>query len=304
MADNFNAGDSGRITREYIDSLLLEMRHIDAVEPSTEMELYGEKFETPIMFAALSHLDNVHPGGMTEAARGVKAAGAVMWAGMGENEELTRITSTGARTIKIIKTYADDDEILRRIEHAERCGCLAVGMDVDHAFGSKNHRGDILGLKMAQKSLDQIRMFVKSTKLPFVIKGVLSEIDAQKCLDAGVRGIVVSHHHGLVDYALPPMQILPRIAKVIKRQIPIFVDCEINRGLDAFKAIALGATAVSAGRVTMPPLKEAGAEGVEALFREMTNELNWAMCVTNAPTLERIDPSVLWTKTSGGPIVG
>jgi hypothetical protein len=29
------AGDSNRITREYFDSLLIEMRHIDAVVPDT-----------------------------------------------------------------------------------------------------------------------------------------------------------------------------------------------------------------------------------------------------------------------------
>ena len=303
MAEKINAGDSGRITREYMDSLLVEMRHIDSVQPSTELTLYGEKFATPVMFAALSHLNKVHPEGMVEAARGVRDAGAVMWAGMGENDELEAICATGAKTIKIIKTYEDNNEIFRRIECAEKCGCLAVGMDVDHAFGSQNHRGDILGLKMAQKSLDDIRMFVKSTKLPFVIKGVLSEIDAQKCLDAGVQGIVVSHHHGLVDYALPPLQILPRIAKVIKKQIPIFVDCEISRGMDVFKAIALGATAASAGRATMGPLGDSGAEGVKKLFDTMTNELNWAMCVTNSPSLDRIDPAIIWSKTSSGPLL-
>ena len=120
-----NMGNSDRITREYLDSLLLEMRHIDNVKPDTTFKLYGEEFTTPVMMAALSHLNNLHDDGMVEMARGAKLAGAVNWAGMGDKEELERITATGARTIKIIKPYENNDDIFERIEHAEKCGVLA-----------------------------------------------------------------------------------------------------------------------------------------------------------------------------------
>ena len=74
-----NPGDSNRITREYMDSLLLEMRHLDGKLPVTEMELYGETFATPVMTAALSHLNNVHETGMAGLAEGAHLAGAVNW---------------------------------------------------------------------------------------------------------------------------------------------------------------------------------------------------------------------------------
>ena len=102
-----NPGDSNRITREYMDSLLLEMRHLDGKLPVTEMELYGETFATPVMTAALSHLNNVHETGMAGLAEGAHLAGTVNWAGMGEEEERERITDTRARTMKIIKTYEE-----------------------------------------------------------------------------------------------------------------------------------------------------------------------------------------------------
>jgi isopentenyl diphosphate isomerase/L-lactate dehydrogenase-like FMN-dependent dehydrogenase len=270
------------------------MRHIDGVLPSTEMELYGEKFSTPIMLAALSHLQSVHPEGMAEAARGIKAAGAVMWAGMGDEEELEAITATGAKTIKIIKPYADNKDILRKIEHAEKCGCIAVGMDIDHAFSRKGKYDVVHNLDMRPKSLDEIRELVRAAKLPFVIKGILSEQDTHKCLDAGVRGIVVSHHHGHIDYSLPPLRILPAIAKIVKKQIPVFVDCSIDRGMDAFKALALGADAVSAGRVIMPPLGAQGAEGVRKLITEMTEGLAGAMAATGCRDIRHITPSLIW----------
>jgi isopentenyl diphosphate isomerase/L-lactate dehydrogenase-like FMN-dependent dehydrogenase len=293
MEEHINAGDTEKITRDYFDSLLVEMRHIDAVEPSTSLELYGQTFATPVMFAALSHLNNVRPDGMVESAQGMKAAGGVMWAGMGSEAELEAITATGAQTIKIIKPYADNKEIFRKIEHAEQCGCLGVGMDIDHQFGSRNSWLSVLNIPMAPKTLDDIKRFVKATKLPFIIKGVLSEQDAQKCLDAGVRGIVVSHHHGMVDYAVPPLQILPKIAAIINKAFPLFVDCGISRGMDVFKALALGADAVSVGRAILEPLKTAGACGVQQKIAEVTAELKWAMAVTCSPDIKHIDSSLL-----------
>jgi len=286
--------DSNEITREYFDSLLLEMRHIDSVLPSTKLELYGEVFDTPIMMAALSHLHNVRENGMVEMAKGALAANAVNWAGMGDEAELEAITATGARTIKIIKPYVDNDYIFHRIEHAERCGVLAVGMDLDHSFGSSGQYDNVLGKQMAPKSLEELKSFVKATKLPFIVKGVLSEQDAYKCLEAGVKGIVVSHHHGIMNYAVPPLMILPRIAKVINHRIPIFVDCGVSSGMDAFKALALGADAVCAGRVIIEPLRENGADGVKNQIKKMTEELAGAMARTCSPDIRHIDPSVIW----------
>lgn len=292
--EHIKAGDSNRITREYLDSILVEMRHIDAVLPSTKFNLYGEEFDTPIMMAALSHLNNVHDNGMAEMAKGAYMANAVNWAGMGEKDELEQITATKARTIKIIKPYADNDMIFDRIAHAESLGVLAVGIDVDHAYNYKGEYDEILGYKMSGKSLDEIKKFVSYTKLPFVIKGVLSEQDAYKCLEAGVQGIVVSHHHGIMDYAVPPIMILPKIAKVIGKKIPIFVDCCIDSGMDVYKALALGATAVSIGRGIMKPLSENGADGVKNKIISATNELKAAMARTCCGSLNEINESVIW----------
>ena len=52
--------DSDRITRNYFDSLLIETRYIDSAVPDSSMELFGETFRTPVMTAALSHLDGLH----------------------------------------------------------------------------------------------------------------------------------------------------------------------------------------------------------------------------------------------------
>ena len=125
MAD-MKRGDSIAIARAYLDSLCVESRIIGAVHPTSKVKLLGTEAETPIMTAALSHLK----GGMAEFARGAKLAGAIACIGMGSNEALGEILATGAKVVKIIKPYADPEEIYSRIEFAETHGALAVGMDV------------------------------------------------------------------------------------------------------------------------------------------------------------------------------
>ena len=291
--ENYTPSNSNHVTRAYFDSLLLEMRHMDAVLPDTALSLFGETFTTPVMMAALSHLNKCHPDGLIEMARGAKAAGAVMWAGMGDDAELTGITATGAKTIKIIKPHADNNDVLSEIRHAEACGCLAVGMDIDHQFDRRGRYDNVLGFEMRPKSTEEIRQFVKATKLPFIIKGILSVTDALKCIDAGVQGIVVSHHHGIMDYAVPPLMVLPEIAKAVNGRMKIFLDCGVESGMDVFKALALGADAVSIGRAMMGPLTDKGAEGVCQRVQEVTAQLAGAMARTASPNITQIDPALV-----------
>jgi len=173
-----------------------------------------------------------------------------------------------------------------------------VGVDVDHSFGWNGEYDVVLGLHMTGKSMNEISQFVKSTKLPFIIKGVLSVQDALKCIEAGINGIVVSHHHGILDFAVPPLMVLPEIVKVIKEnsKMPVFVDCGVESGIDVFKAIALGATAVSVGRAMMGPLSESGADGISRTARDMTAQLAGAMARTCSPDISHIDPSLIRAK--------
>ncbi|MDR0713924.1 MAG: alpha-hydroxy-acid oxidizing protein [Bacteroidales bacterium] len=286
---------SQQITREYFDSLLVEMRTIDAVEGSTKTTVFGTEISTPVMVAALSYLHEVCPDGMVETAKGAAAAGTVMWSGIGPEDELEQLIAAGAKVIKIVKPYSDKDLIFRKIEHAEKAGALAVGMDTDYVFGRIHNKYSAKGFPVSPKTLDDIKSFVKATKLPFIIKGVLSEQDAAKALDAGAGGIVVSHHNGVFDCAIPPLKILPRIKKLVGGTIPIFVDCGIQSGMDAFKALALGASGVCVGTKVIAGLSRDGAAGVRKVLEEITAELNWAMNITGSPDLAHIDPSVIWT---------
>ena len=284
--------NSDKITRDYFDSLLLEARYIDSDLPSTKLELYDRTFDTPIMTAALSHLGNTAENGMVKYAQAAAKANAVHWVGMGEDKEIEEITATGAATIKIIKPHADNKEVFRKIEHAKKAGCFAVGMDIDHAFNGSGGYDNVLGLDMKPKSTEELRDFVQAAGIPFIVKGVLSTKDAEKCLKAGCKGIQLSHHHGIMQYAVPPLMMLSEILQVTRGEIPVFIDCGIESGMDVYKCLALGATAVSVGRHLMPLLKK-GADATAARIKEMTGELAATMARTGVRNLNSFDPTVI-----------
>ena len=291
------SSNSDTITRDFFDSLLLEPRYIDSDLPSRKLELYGRAFDTPVMTAALSHLGNTAENGMVIYAQAAAKCNAVHWVGMGEDKELEEITSTGAATIKIIKPHADNKEVFRKIEHAKKAGCFAVGMDIDHAFNGNGGYDNVLGLPMKPKTTEELADFVQAAgDTPFIVKGVLSTKDAEKCLKAGCKGIQLSHHHGIMSYAVPPLMMLPEILQVTRGEIPVFIDCGIESGMDVYKCLALGATAVSVGRHLMPFLKE-GADKTSDRIKEMTGELAATMARSGIRDLKSFDPTVIHQRT-------
>lgn len=280
------------ITRDYFDSILVSTRYLDSDLPNTGMELFGEHFDTPIMTAALSHLHDICDGAMTEIAKGAKAAGAVHFVGMGEDDELDDITATGAKTVKIIKPHEKDEMVIDKIRRAEKAGVLALGMDIDHAIAWNGQYDVVLGLPMRPKTTAKLAEYIQATDKPFIVKGVLSPEDAYKCVEARAAGIIVSHHHALMDYMVPPLMILPEIVKAVDGKAKIFLDCGVERGADVYKALALGADAVCVGRALMGPLK-GGADPVTEKIREMNRELSVFMARTGAKCLDEIDASAL-----------
>ena len=86
---NNKKGDSIQIAREYLDSLMVEGRIVGAVHPTAEITLFGQRAETPIMTAALSHLKR----GMADYAQGAKDAGALCQIGMRSEEHTSELQS-------------------------------------------------------------------------------------------------------------------------------------------------------------------------------------------------------------------
>ena len=284
-------------TRRYLDGIWFEERLLDAVLPDISCILFGERFSSPIMPAALSHLAAFSEGretGMVEYARAAEEKNILNWVGMMENTQFQQILDTGARTVRIVKPYADREKLRDRLRYAAEHGAVAVGVDIDHAFDGRGGYDLVFGEQMAPLTALELRKLVESVAVPFVVKGVLSVTDARKCAASGVKGILVSHHHGRLPFALPPVSLLPEVkAALAGTGVHIFADCHIDSGYDAYKALALGADAVCVGRALLPALRKEGASGAVKSFTEMEEQLRGAMCYTGVGRLEEMDISVL-----------
>lgn len=290
MSERVLSGDSIAINRRYLDHLLVESRIVGAVHPDTTTTLFGHRFSTPITTGALSHLTP----GMDVFATGAKQADAACFIGMGSCEEMEKVLKTGAKVFKIIKPYADPDEIYKRLECAEKNGAIAVGMDVEHSVNVSDDKDSLVaGYQMKLPTLEELKDYIQATKLPFVIKGALSVHDALTCEELGCAGLILSHHNGLMRWAVPPTMIVKDIREAVQHRLTLIVDGGIEDGFDAFKALALGADAVSIGKPLMEPLKEKGADGVSEMIQQFTDELKAMMVRTGTKDMENMDASVI-----------
>ncbi len=288
--------DANEITERYMDSILIEERLIDSVKADLTTRILGENFSMPILTPAFSHLNNFNGRehtGLEEYSIAAKNCNVLNFCGMMENDQFKKIIDAGAKTIRIVKPYADNAKIRDQLKFAEDNGAFGIGMDIDHIFGNGGY-DVVVGEEMAAQTTDMLRSYIESSKLPFVVKGVLSVTDAVKCAEVGAKAIIVSHHHGRLPYAVPPMMILPEIKKALKGYgVQIFLDCGIASGADVYKALALGADAVAVGRSMLPHLEKDGITGVENFLKKVADELCFMMSSTGFSKVCDIDDSAL-----------
>ena len=94
----------------------------------------------------------------------------------------------------------------------------------------------LFGQPVGPKSFEEIKELAASTKLPFMIKGILSVDEAELCVKAGVDTIVVSNHGGRVlNETLAPCDVVEDIVKAVGDKINVFVDGSVREGVDILK---------------------------------------------------------------------
>jgi lactate 2-monooxygenase len=141
--------------------------------------------------------------------------------------------------------------------------------------------------------------FVRSrTKLPILLKGVLHPADAARALDEGMDGIVVSNHGGRqVDGAIGAIDALPAVAEAVAGRAPVLLDSGVRSGADAFKAIALGASAVCIGRPYVYGLALAGEAGVREVVANLLAEFDLTMGLAGLTSVDEITADALVAAT-------
>ncbi len=137
----------------------------------------------------------------------------------------------------------------------------------------------------------------KRTALPIVVKGVLHPADARRAIDAGADAIYVSNHGGRqVGGSIGAIQALAHIAPEVSGEVPILFDSGIRGGADAFKALALGATAVGIGRPYVYALALEGEQGVKELLTNYVAELELTMALSGCASLPDVTRDLLVTR--------
>lgn len=132
-----------------------------------------------------------------------------------------------------------------------------------------------------------------------VIKGILSPADADRAIDEGAQGIIVSNHGGRqLDGAMPPLAALPAIVEVVRRRVPVMLDGGIRRGTDVLKAVALGADMVFIGRPFLYAASVAGPAGVSKAIDIAKTEIHRDMALLGARSLAEVNAEVLWKRWS------
>lgn len=127
-----------------------------------------------------------------------------------------------------------------------------------------------------------------------LVKGVLSVADAQRALDAGCDGIVLTNHGGRqLDYCVAPIEVLGEIAAAVGSRLTIVIDSGFRRGSDIAKALALGAHTVMIGRAALYGLAADGERGVRRALDMLTVELDRVLGQLGCRSVTELGPSFL-----------
>jgi len=127
------------------------------------------------------------------------------------------------------------------------------------------------------------------TRLPILLKGILSVADAEEAVRRGVDGIVVSNHGGRqIDGEVAAIDALPAVARAVGQRLPVLFDSGIRGGADIFKALALGAKAVCVGRPYAYGLALAGERGVREVVENLLAELELTMALAGCSSTSEI----------------
>ena len=331
------AGDEQTLAdnRRAFDRLKLRPRVlVDVSAIDTRTTVAGQAIDVPVMLAPTAFNRLADPDGEMAAARAAGAAGTLMVASTLSTCSLEQIA--GAATGHLwfqVYVYKDRGLTQELIARAEACNYRALVLTVDTPLLGRRFRdvrnGFVLpeGITMrnfaaastdaarwgkhssfsayvhdlfdATLSWEAVEWLRSRTKLPIILKGIMTEEDARLAVHAGASAIVVSNHGGRqLDGVAATIDVLPEVVHAVAGRAEVYLDGGVRRGTDVLKALALGARAVLIGRPYLWALAAAGEQGIRDLLTLLRDELRLAMALAGRPTIASIDHSVVRTPTA------
>lgn len=293
---------------------------------TTGIELLGRHHASPILLAPvayqkLAHLDaelaTVRAATALEAAMVVSTLSSVPLEDVAETARQAAIAFGTAPAPLWFQLYLQEDRewSASLVQRAEAAGYEAVVLTIDAAIkrtsfilpqgvdaanlrtmprriqtttpgGAILFGTPLLDTAPRWEDLVWLRSF---TKLPVIIKGIMSRDDAIQAVDLGADALIVSNHGGRVLDGLPsPLAVLPTIREAVGDRVPVLFDSGVRSGGDIAKALASGATAVLVGRPQYHALAVAGMAGVAHMLHILRAELEYTMAQLGCRTPDEL----------------
>jgi L-lactate dehydrogenase (cytochrome) len=127
---------------------------------------------------------------------------------------------------------------------------------------------------------------------PILVKGVLTAEDAQRAVNEGAAGVIVSNHGARqLDGLSATLRALPEVVKAVNGRADVLVDGGIRRGSDIIKALCLGARAVLVGRAYAYGLGAAGGPGVARAIDILRTDLIRTLRLLGCASIKELDSS-------------
>ena len=284
---NYNAWQAVRLNMDTICA---------SGQPDTRCSLLGQQFSLPV-FAGPVGAVQLHYGQKYNdidyndiLVPACREAGILAFTGDGADPAVMVAACSAVKQcsgfgIPTVKPW-DAATIAEKMALVRDARALAVAMDIDAAGLPflKNHVPPA-----GSKTVAELREIIAAAGVPFLIKGIMTVRGAQKALEAGAAGIVVSNHGGRVLAGTPATaEVLPEIAAAVGGRALVLVDGGIRAGLDVFRALALGADPVLIARPFVTAVYGAGADGVRSYVAQLQAELADAMSMCGARSLADI----------------
>lgn len=296
-------GQAFTLNIDALSSYKLNMRVIhDAKDPDTSVNLFGKKMNLPVFAAPVSGTTLNMGGKFTEEEYISWVIGGCLDSGIfpmvGDTAvdsflttNLEQLKKAGGNGIAIIKPW-DNESVIRKIKLAEEAGAFAVGMDID-AAGLITL--SMYGKPVGPKTVSEIKEIVRSTNLPFILKGIMTVDEAELAVETGASAIVVSNHGGRVLDQTPGVaDVLYEIAEKVKGKIKILADGGVRTGVDVLKLLALGADGVLIGRPFVTASFGGQREGVKTYVENLQSDLKSAMILTGCRSINDITDRIIY----------
>ena len=271
-------------------------------EPDTTLEMFGHSYRIPVFAGPVGAMQLHYGTKYTDLeyndilVPACHDAGILAFTGDGTNPAVMEgaadaLKANGGCGVPTVKPW-NLETVRQKMDLVKAADPCAIAMDID-AAGLPFLKG--MTPPAGSKTVDQLKDIAAMAGKPFILKGIMTVKGAEKALEAGAAGIIVSNHGGRVlDQCPATAEVLPAIVDAVGGKMKVFVDGGIRSGMDVFKALALGADAVLIARPFVTAVYGGAQEGVQAYVDKLQAELADTMAMCGAHSLADIDRSMLF----------